>query len=55
MKLGIEIAAFGLLLAWGLRRWWLWFRRRHLRVDIASPSWLNEHVYERTGDDRHST
>ncbi len=29
-----------------------WRYRRNRRWDPVSPQWLNEHVYERTGDDR---
>jgi hypothetical protein len=57
MKLWIEIAAFGLLLAWGLRRWWLWYRWQQVRKELdahVSHDWTRDRRYSRDGDDRQS-
>ena len=51
MRLGFEIAAVVLLLAFAWRRW---KRRRVQDLGSVKPKWLNENVYERTGDDRQS-
>jgi hypothetical protein len=50
MSVVLELAAFLLLVALAARRWHRVRRQRSIDAEV-SPAWLNEHVYERKGDD----